>query len=45
MQLKDKQFLANVFSRISASVKTVNEKIVAHRTGNLGFRKPLLYSD
>jgi hypothetical protein len=31
MQVKDKQFLANVFNRISASVTKVNEKIVAHQ--------------
>ena len=31
MQVKDKQYLVNVFSRISASVKTVNDKIVANQ--------------
>lgn len=31
MQVKDKQFVANVFNRISASVATVNKKIVAHQ--------------
>ena len=29
MYVKDKQFLANIFNRISASVTTVNAKIVA----------------
>jgi hypothetical protein len=29
MYVKDKQFLANVFARISASVTTVNAKIIA----------------
>lgn len=31
MQPKDKQFVANIYNRISASVKTVNEKIIANR--------------
>jgi hypothetical protein len=31
MQVKDKQYIANIFDRISASVKTVNEKIIAHQ--------------
>lgn len=31
MQVKDKQYLVNIFNRISASVKTVNEKIVAQQ--------------
>ncbi len=31
MQMKDKQYLANIFSRISASVKTVNDKIIANQ--------------
>lgn len=35
MHVKDKQYLANVFSRISASVDTVNEKITAHQNGKL----------
>lgn len=33
MQVKDKQFLANVFDRISASVTTVNTKTLAYRQG------------
>ena len=33
MQVKDKQYLANVFKRISASVTTVNEQIIAHQKG------------
>jgi hypothetical protein len=33
MPLKDKQYLANIVSRISASVTTVNEKIVADQQG------------
>jgi hypothetical protein len=35
MQTKDKQFLANVFKRVSASVTTVNAKIVAHQQGKI----------
>jgi hypothetical protein len=31
MQVKDKQFAANVFDRISASVATVNAKIIAQQ--------------
>ena len=31
MQLKDKQFVANIFSKVSASVKTVNDKIIEHQ--------------
>jgi len=31
MQVKDKQYLANIFNRISASVKTVNDKIIANQ--------------
>ena len=31
MQVRDKQYLANIFSRISASVKTVNDKIIANQ--------------
>jgi len=33
MQVKDKRYLANIFTRISTSVNTVNEKIIAHRNG------------
>jgi hypothetical protein len=33
MQVKDKRYLANILSRVSASVTTVNEKIIAHRNG------------
>ncbi len=33
MQVKDKIYLVNVFSRVSASVNTINEKILAHRQG------------
>jgi hypothetical protein len=33
MQLKDRQYLANVFNRIRASVNTINEKIIAQRKG------------
>ncbi len=29
MYVKEKQYLANIFKRISASVKTANEKIIA----------------
>lgn len=35
MQVKDKQYLANVFNRITASVNTVNERIIAHRNGKV----------
>jgi hypothetical protein len=31
MQVKDKQYVANIFNRISASVKTVNDKIIANQ--------------
>ena len=31
MQVKDKQHLANIFNRILASVKTVNDKIIANQ--------------
>lgn len=31
MQSKDKQFVANIFNKISASVKTVNDKIIDHQ--------------
>ena len=31
MQVKDKQYVANIFNRISASVTTVNDKIIANR--------------
>ena len=31
MQVKDKQYMANIFDRISASVKTVNDQIIAHQ--------------
>lgn len=30
MQVKDNQYLVNVFNRISASVNTVNDKIIAN---------------
>jgi hypothetical protein len=33
MQVKDKKYLANIFSRISKSVTTINEKIIAHQQG------------
>ena len=33
MHVKDKQFLANIFNRISASVVKVNEKIIDHQQG------------
>jgi len=35
MYVKDKQFLANIFTRMSASVTTVNEKIVACRQNKI----------
>lgn len=31
MYVKDKQFLVNIFKRISKSVETVNEKVIAHQ--------------
>jgi len=31
MQTKDKQYLANIFNRITASVNTVNDKIIANQ--------------
>lgn len=31
MQVKDKQYLVNIFNKISASVKTVNDKIIANQ--------------
>jgi len=31
VQVKDKQYLVNIFNRISASVKTVNDKIIANQ--------------
>jgi hypothetical protein len=31
MQVKDKQYLVNIYNRISASVKTVNDQIIAHQ--------------
>ena len=31
MQVKDKQYVANIFNKISASVKTVNDKIIANQ--------------
>jgi hypothetical protein len=31
MQVKDKQYLANIYNKISASVKTVNDKIIANQ--------------
>ena len=33
MQLKDKQYFVNIYNKISASVTTVNEKIVARQKG------------
>jgi hypothetical protein len=33
MHTKDKKYLANVFNRISTSVTTINEKIIAHQQG------------
>jgi hypothetical protein len=33
MQSKDKQFLVDIFGKVSASVTTVNEKILAHQRG------------
>ena len=35
MQVKDKQFLVNIFNRVSASVVRVNEKIIAHQQNKL----------
>jgi hypothetical protein len=34
MQVKDKQYFLNVFNKISESVKTVNDKIIAHQQSN-----------
>jgi len=31
MQVKDKQYVANIFNRISASVRTVNDTIIANQ--------------
>jgi len=31
MLSKDRQFVANIFSKISESVKTVNDQIIAHQ--------------
>jgi hypothetical protein len=31
MQVKDKQYVANIYNKISASVKTVNDKIIANQ--------------
>jgi hypothetical protein len=31
MQVKDKHYVTNIFNRVSASVKTVNDKIIAHQ--------------
>jgi len=31
MQVKDKQYMASIFSKISASVTTVNDKIIANQ--------------
>jgi hypothetical protein len=31
MQVKDKQYIANIYNKISASVKTVNDKIIANQ--------------
>lgn len=33
MHVKDKKYLANIFNRISKSVTTINEKIIAQRQG------------
>jgi hypothetical protein len=33
MQVKDKQWLVNMYNKVSASVNKVNEKIIAHRDG------------
>ena len=35
MQVKDKQYLANVFNRITKSVNTVNAEIIARQQGNI----------
>jgi hypothetical protein len=35
MQVKEKEFLVNVFDRISKSVVAVNEKILAQRSGKI----------
>jgi hypothetical protein len=35
MQVKDKQYVANIFNRISKSVTNVNEKIMAQRLGKV----------
>jgi hypothetical protein len=39
MYLKDKLYLANIFKRISASVTTVNEKIVAFQKKNISIEE------
>lgn len=35
MQVKDKQYMANILDRISASVTNVNQKIMAHQQGKV----------
>ena len=35
MQVKDKQYLANVFNRITKSVNTVNAEIIARQQGKI----------
>ena len=31
MQMKDRQYMVNIFNRIAASVKTMNDKIIANQ--------------
>jgi hypothetical protein len=39
MQLKDKQYLANIYSRIQASVSTINAKILGHQNGTVSLEE------
>jgi hypothetical protein len=39
MQVKDKQYLANVYNRIKASVATVNAKIAAEQQGQVSLER------
>lgn len=39
MQVKDKKYMLNIFKRISESVKTANEKILAQQQGKLSLEQ------
>jgi hypothetical protein len=41
MHVKDRKYLANIFSRISGSVTSINEKIIAHRQGKASVQELL----